>query len=137
MEAAEPNKRLTDLELEIMQVIWEAQPDPLTVRDVVERLAEGGRTLAYTTVQTMMTILRKKGVLVSRPGPGRAHEYRTRVTRSEARTSMTADFVERLFLGRAQPLLAHLLEHESVSRDDLEAIKRQIETQLEDEEEGA
>ena len=135
MSQPEP-KRLTDLELEIMQVVWDAQPEPLTVREVVDRLAAGGHSLAYTTVQTMMTILKRKGVLEARPGPGRAHHYETRVTRAEARTSMTKDFVERLFLGEAQPLLAHLLEHESVRREELEDLKRRIETQLEDEPEG-
>jgi len=136
MSHPEPKKRLTDLELEIMQVVWDAHPDALTVRDVVDRLASDGHELAYTTVQTMMTILKKKGVLCSRPGPGRAHEYRAEVTRSEARSSMTEDFLVRLFRGDAQPLLAHLLEHESVQREELEELKRKIETQLSDEEEA-
>lgn len=128
-------RRLTDLELEIMQVVWDAHPEALTVRDVVDRMATYGHELAYTTVQTMMTILKKKGVLRSRPGPGRAHEYRAEVTRSEARSSMTEDFLTRLFRGDAQPLLAHLLEHESLQRGELEELKRKIETQLSDEEE--
>ena len=33
-----PSRRLTDLELEIMQSVWDAHPRPLTVRDVVERM---------------------------------------------------------------------------------------------------
>ena len=136
MRNAEPNKRLTDLELEIMQVVWDAHPAALTVRTVAERMAATGKSLAYTTVQTMMNILKKKGVLVAEPGAGRAHEYQARVSRSDARRSMTTDFVDRLFRGEAQPLLAHLLSHESVSRDELELLKRQIETQLEDDAEG-
>ncbi len=137
MSNDEPTKRrLTDLELEIMQVVWELHPASLTVREVVDRLAADGHALAYTTVQTMMNILKKKEVLDARPGPGRAHEYQARVTRSEARSNMTQDFVARLFSGQAEPLLAHLLDHESVSREELEALKRRIEEQLSDEEEG-
>ena len=132
---AQPTRRLTDLELEIMQAVWDAHPRPLTVRDVVARMEDRGRSLAYTTVQTMLTILRKKGVLASRPGPGRAHEFRARVSRSEATTTMTRDFVERLFAGSSQTLMAHLLEHATVSRAELEELKRRIETQLGDEEE--
>ncbi len=135
-EHSEPSRRLTDLELEIMQVVWDVQPRPLTVREVVERLRSRDRALAYTTVQTMLTILKKKGVLVSRPGSGRAHEFRARVTRSEATTTMTHDFVARLFGGRPQTLMAHLLEHEPVNRAALREFKRLIETQLEDEEES-
>jgi BlaI family penicillinase repressor len=130
----EPSRRLTDLELEIMQIVWEAEGEPQTVRAVAERLEARGRRLAYTSVQTMLNILKKKGVLSSRPGPGRAHEYQSRLTREQATQSMTQDFVQRLFGGDAQPLLARLLDHESVSRDELEGLKNLIEKELGDEE---
>lgn len=122
-------KRLTDLELEVMQAVWEAG-EPVTVRAVVERLEGRGRALAYTTVQTMMNILRRKGALRSRPGPGRALVYRAGVSREEATASMTEDFVTRLFGGRAEPLLARLIEHESIDRGTLAELKRVIEEQL-------
>jgi len=129
-----PTKRLTDLELEIMQVVW-ASDGPLTVREVVERLAaRGTREPAYTTIQTMLNILCKKRVLRSQPGPGRAHEYRPIVSRDEATSSMTREFVERLFGGEVQPLFAELLGHESLRREELEELKRLIESQLDDEE---
>jgi predicted transcriptional regulator len=125
-------KRLTDLELEVMQSVWE-QGEPVTVRDVVERLAARQRPLAYTTVQTMMNILRRQGALKSRPGPGRALVYRAGVSRQEATASMTEDFVARLFGGRAEPLLAQLIGHESIDRETLSELKRAIEEQLGDE----
>jgi len=127
-------KRLTDLELKIMHAVWDAEPEPVTVRDVVDRLNDTtGRVHAYTTVQTVMGILLKKGGLRSRPGPGRAHTYTAGVSRDAATTSMTSDFVDRLFGGEAEPLLSHLLEHESLDRETLEELKRRIETQLEEE----
>ena len=116
-----------------MQVVWGAHPTPLTVREVVERL-RGSRRSAYTTIQTMMGILARKGALACEPGPGRAHQYRVRWSRDETTSSMTADFVARLFGGRARPLLAELLEHESLSRSELEELKRHIETQLAEDE---
>ena len=126
--------RLTDLELEIMQIVWDARPDPLTVRDVAERhQAAGRKPLAYTTIQTMMNILTKKGVLEVGPGPGRAHHYRALLTRDDATASMTRDFVERLFGGSPEPLVARLLEEGSFSRETLEELRALIETQLEDE----
>jgi predicted transcriptional regulator len=134
MRRARAERRLTDLELEIMQAVWETHPAPRTVRDVVDRLRARGRDLAYTTVQTMMTILRRKGALQVRAGRGRAHEYRAAWTREEMRSSMTSEFVRRLFAGQAQPLVAQLLEHESMSRDELAELKRRIERQLEGEE---
>ena len=126
-------KRLTDLELEVMHAVWEAGEGPVTVRDVVERLEARGRRLAYTSVQTVMNILRRKGALKSRPGPGRALVYRAGISRQEATASMTEDFVARLFGGHAEPLLAQLIEHESIDRETLSELKRAIEEQLGDE----
>ncbi|MFT4542929.1 MAG: BlaI family penicillinase repressor [Planctomycetota bacterium] len=126
--------RLTDLELEIMDVIWGSHPTPATVRGVTDVLdASGRKPLAYTTVQTMMNILCRKGVLTSAPGPGRAHEYRALVTRESATTSMTQDFVQRLFGGRSKPLLAHLLEREELDRTDLMSLRELIDEQLTEE----
>jgi len=122
-------KRLTDLELEVMQAVW-AEQKPVTVREVAERLEARGKRLAYTTVQTVMNILRGKGALKSKPGPGRALVYRAGISRAEATASMTSDFVARLFGGRAEPLLAHLIEHESIDRESLAELKRAIEEQL-------
>ena len=134
MKRGRRSRRLTDLELEIMQVVWGAHPEPLTVREVVERM-RGSRGSAYTTIQAVMGILAKKGALSAQPGPGRAHQYRARWSRDETTSSMTRDFVERLFEGSARPLVAELLEHESLSRTELEELKRRIEDQLDDEEE--
>ncbi len=128
-------KRLTDLELEIMQAIWSLHPGPSTVRDVVESLEKAGHPLAYTTVQTMMTILKRKGMLTSERGPGRAHVYRARISRSEATSSMTEDFLTRLFGGEAKPLVAHLIDQGSFDHEQLVELKRLIESHLSDEEE--
>lgn len=129
------NTRLTDLELEVMHAVWDSGAESVTVRDVGEGLeARGGKQLAYTTVQTVMNILCRKGALTSRPGPGRAHLYSPAVSRNQATASMTDEFVTRMFRGRAEPLLTQLIEHESVDRETLAELKRAIEDQLEDDE---
>lgn len=130
-------QRLTDLELEVMKVVWSAHPEPMTVREVVERMPRRSKALAYTTIQTMMTILVRKGALRSKPGPGRAHQYRALVSREDATSSMTRDLVDRLFGGSARPMLTHLLEHESLDREALEQLKARIESQLDDERSGS
>ncbi len=125
------SRRLTDLELDIMHVVWSADGGPLTVREVAEALgARTGRVHAYTTVQTMLGLLVKKRALRSRPGPTRAHLYTAGLTRAEATSSLTRDLVDRLFGGSAEPLLTHLLDNEPFDRDTLEELKRRIDTQL-------
>lgn len=61
-----------ELEAAIMDEIW-ASDEPLRVRQVLERLAVH-RSLAYTTVQTVMDVLHRKGWL-DRIKDGRANVY--------------------------------------------------------------
>src|SRR5262249_36632746 len=107
----------------------------LTVRDVVEGLNRGRpRPLAYNTVQTVLNILRDKGVLRVRPGQGRAFVYAPKISREHVTTSMVGELVERLFDGRGQPLLLNLVERDELSRDELERLKRLIDERLDDRE---
>jgi BlaI family transcriptional regulator, penicillinase repressor len=128
---------LTKLELEVMRPVWEARPVALTAREVVDRLNAGrDKPLAYTTVQTVLKILEDKRVVVSEPGPGRAHQFAPRVTREQVSTSMIGDLVDRLFDGEVEPLLVHLVGNEKLSRDELVKLRAMIETQLDDDEAG-
>lgn len=74
-------KDLGELEAEVMARLW-AAPEPASVRDLVELLAQT-RKLAYTTVLTVVTHLHEKG-WVDREKRGRAFYYRPSRTRAEA-----------------------------------------------------
>jgi predicted transcriptional regulator len=115
--------RLTDLELEVMHVVWELERG--TVRQVYEVLLER-RQIAYTTVMTMMNILEEKGYL-TRSKEGRAYIYEPVRPKNEVISSMVDDFVTRVFEGSAQPLVAGLLKDKRLSKKDLEEIARMIE----------
>lgn len=131
------SKLLTDLELTVMRAVWSLGKGPVTVRAVVEVLnARDERNLAYTTVQTIMNILVGKGALSSRRGEGRAHLYSAGLSHEEATASMTDEFLSRLFGGRAEPLIARLIEHDSMDRGMLAELKRAIEDQLGEEDEA-
>ena len=125
---------LTKLELEVMRTLWEGdEVAELTVRDATERVNVGRRKpLAYNTVQTVLNILRDKGVVRTRAGSGRAHLYQPRVSRGQITTSMVGELVERLFDGQVEPLLLNLVEREQLSRPELEKLKRLIDERLDD-----
>ncbi|HEY0706619.1 MAG TPA: BlaI/MecI/CopY family transcriptional regulator, partial [Polyangia bacterium] len=55
-----PEKSLTEVELELMTILWQLGGG--TVNEVMAALPEG-RTLAYTSVSTILRILEQKGVL--------------------------------------------------------------------------
>lgn len=136
MARERPKVVLTRLELEVMRAVWEgAAAGDTTVRGVVAKLNEGrARALAYNTVQTVLNILRDKGVVRVRAGAGRAFVYVPRITREQVTTSMVGELVERLFDGEVQPLLLNLVEREGLSRQELESLKRLIDERLDDRE---
>jgi len=112
--------RLTPLELEIMNVLWETGPAPVT--EVQERLAKT-HALAYTTVQTMLNILCRKGKL-TRTLVDRAYRYKPKVTRRKAVGNALRDLVQRAFGGDAEALVMNLLETRQLSPDALKRLQK-------------
>jgi len=118
-----PERQLTDAELEIMQVVWDLGSG--TVRQVHEALNQR-RSLAYTTVMTMMGILEDKGHL-TRTKQGRAYLYRPVRPKSQVIAGMVDDFVGKVFEGSARPLVLSLVKDRKLSKKDIEEIARLIE----------
>ncbi|OUZ06646.1 MULTISPECIES: BlaI/MecI/CopY family transcriptional regulator [Aeromicrobium] len=73
------------LETSVMQRLW-AVEQPQTVREVQEFIA-ADRTIAYTTVMTVLDNLHGKG-FVTRERQGRAYVYSPRETREEYTASL-------------------------------------------------
>jgi BlaI family penicillinase repressor len=96
---------LTKLELELMQVIWR-----LGRSTVAAVQAELSRPLAYTTVQTMLNILERKGKL-RRELQGRAYVYSARVSKAKAVNNGVRDFINRMFGGSSEELVMSLLKN--------------------------
>jgi predicted transcriptional regulator len=84
---------LGELEQAVMDILWN-RPDPLSVRDVHELLAND-RDLAYTTVMTVLDRLAKKGFVV-RNLDGRAWLYRPANSRAAQIASEMLDLMGRL-----------------------------------------
>src|SRR6476619_4527711 len=115
-----PNSTLTPQELAIMKVVWKL--DSATVRDVYEHLRVR-RTIAYTTVMTMMKILEEKGYL-KRVLADRAYVYRPTRPRQQVVGAMVRDFVDRVFDGAAGGLLLHLAKDGRLTKEERQHIKR-------------
>lgn len=118
---------LTGQELEIMKVIWSLER--ATVREVYDEL-RARRTIAYTTVQTMMNILETKGHLKRAPG-AKASVYAPVRPQQLVVRSMVREFVNRVFDGSARPLLVHLLKEKGLT----EREKRELQNLLDKEDE--
>ena len=109
---------LTPLELEIMNVLWET--GPANVQTVQQRLK---RELAYTTVQTMLNILYRKGK-VKRTLENRAYLYQATISRRQVVNHTIGDLIERLFGGSAENLVMSLLETKHLTPQKLARLNK-------------
>ncbi len=121
------SRTLTDHELEIMKIVWELES--ATVKVVHQCLLQK-RGIAYTTVMTMMKILKRKNYL-RRTLQGRAYTYYPTRPKEEVIHSMVLEFVERVFNGSAESLLDCLLQGDDFDRPKLlEMARRALEEDL-------
>ena len=114
------DKRITDAELDLMEVLWAAR-EPLTSAEIVDRL-EAQRDWSAATVKTMLGRLVAKGVLTHRED-GRRFLYSPAIERDAYVGRESRRFVERLFGGRLSPLVARLAEEDALDEDDIAAIE--------------
>jgi len=119
--ARRKSERLTPLELEIMHALWDTAP--ANVQTVQQHLK---RELAYTTVQTMLNILHRKGK-VKRTLKDRAYFYKPAVSRSHVTGQHISDIVDRLFGGSAESLVMSLVETKHLTRQKLAHLQKLLE----------
>ena len=120
MALSAKDQTLTPLELEIMQVLWERGASTAAE---VQPLLKG--ELAYTTVQTMLTVLLKKDK-VTREAEGRAHRYRAAVSKDRATGGALKDMVKRMFGGSPEALLMALVDTRQISAEQLTRIAEKL-----------
>ena len=114
-------EQLTPLELEIMHVLWET--GPANVQTVQQKLK---RDLAYTTVQTMLNILHRKGK-AKRTLKDRAYFYKPAVSRKQVLSKHVVDVVDRLFGGSAESLVMSLVETKHLTASKLGRLHKLLE----------
>src|SRR6266446_4885441 len=124
-------EHLTRLELEIMHVLWET--GAANVQTVQQQLK---RELAYTTVQTMLNILHRKGK-VKRTLKERAYFYRPAVSHRQVVSQHVGDMVERLFGGSAESLVMSLLETKHLTPAKLARLNKLLKEAEEDSDESS
>ena len=114
------NNKLTPVEWEIMEVIWELEGSP-SVRDVLEEAFPNGEK-AYTTVQTIMNTLVKKGLLTHKK-IGLVNFYTPAKSRTEMVKVEMSSVLSRIFDGSAPALANYLINTEKLTLDEIQNIK--------------
>jgi len=114
-------QNLTPLELEIMNVLWET--GPAAVQAVQAHLKT--RELAYTTVQTMLNVLHRKGK-VKRRLKDRAYIYQPVLTRDRAVKQALTDMVNKFFGGSADNLVLNLVETHQLTPERVARLQQMV-----------
>lgn len=109
---------LTDVELELMTVLWRLEEG--FVRDILENLGPD-RKLAYTSAATVMRILESKR-FVSSEKRGRAHLYRPSLSKTAYQSRSLRDLSEKLFDDTPSALVARFVEDCDLSDDTLKEL---------------
>jgi BlaI family transcriptional regulator, penicillinase repressor len=116
--------RPTELELEILKVLW--NESPLPVRDVRARLDElAGRVLAHSTVITMLNIMVRKGFL-RRKKQGNLFLFSPKVEKESVAGGMMGDLLSRVFDGSPSAMVLNLIETADIDADELAELRRLI-----------
>jgi predicted transcriptional regulator len=113
----------TELELQILQVLWDEAPLP--VREIRRRLAQAGRKLAHTSVITVLNIMFGKG-FVKRTPQGNAYLFAPRVRRQGLSRRMMQRLIDRVFGGSTLAVVEQLLDTADLDAAELEQLKQLI-----------
>jgi predicted transcriptional regulator len=119
----ERGSALTPLELEVMKVLWEQGPS--SVQEAQAGI-QAVRPLAFNTVQTVLTILHRKGK-VKRTLRGRAYVYRPAVSREAAEGHAVRDLVKRVFGSRPEALVLSMVRSRQLTPRQLAELQRLVE----------
>ncbi|MBN1910922.1 MAG: BlaI/MecI/CopY family transcriptional regulator [Pirellulales bacterium] len=117
-------RRLSSRELDILAMLW--QRGPLTLREAHEAFEEFGDPVGYTTIQTRLNRLVKKGVV--RRTDRRPAAYEAAVAPSEVGAQDLDTLLDRVTQGRLVPLVAHFLTQHRLSPDEIQELKSLIDT---------
>jgi BlaI family penicillinase repressor len=113
---------MSPAETEILRLVW--QLNEATVQQIRDRLP-ADRSLAYNTVQTLLSRLEQKGYLKHRE-KGRAHVFSPLVRPQEVIKTTVRDFLGRLFGGDPKPLVQFLAEDGKIDEEDIKRLRELI-----------
>jgi BlaI family penicillinase repressor len=118
--------RISEAEWAVMKVVWEKHP--AAAHEVIAALASQEGSAHPKTVRTLLGRLVKKKALGYRK-EGRGYRYWPLVTEKDCQTAASRSFLERVFGGSLRPMLAHFVEHEKLSPEEIRELKRLLDHQ--------
>jgi len=107
-----------------MRVVWENHP--VTAAQIIRSLTKQDPRWHPKTARTLLGRLVKKKALDFKLA-GRAYAYEPKVSEPECVAAVSASFLDRVFGGSLQPMLAHFVQQKSLSPKEIQNLKRILE----------
>ena len=115
-------KHPTELELEVLQVLWELGPTTgAAIRDALPK----SRPLTYQSVMTILGIMEEKKYVTRKKVDGK-FQYRARVTKKATSKRMLRDLVDRLFGGSSAVAMMNLLDSSDLDESELQELRKKV-----------
>jgi BlaI family transcriptional regulator, penicillinase repressor len=114
------NPHPTDGEMELLQILW--QSGPTSLGQICSSL-RSQRTVATTTVATMLKVMLEKKLVVRKAGK-QGYLWSAKTTRKSAAMGMVQKLVDLVFDGSAERLVAHLVESGQISDQERKEIQK-------------
>jgi BlaI family penicillinase repressor len=110
----------TEVELQILRVLWEQGPSP--VRTIHARLTADKGTNYSTTVK-MLSVMLDKG-LVKRDEDASPHVYRAALTREKTGKRLLGELIDKVYDGAAMSLVLQALASSKPTQAELDEVRR-------------
>src|ERR1700692_3026525 len=114
--------RLTKLEMQVLEPLW--QKGACSVREIQETFPEPGRP-AYTTVQTVVYRLERKKAVRCVKRISNANIFEAVIARKDAQRRFVDELLA-VFGGRAQLVMAHLVESGELTLEDIKEAEKAL-----------
>lgn len=119
----------TDLELLILKVLWDQSP--LTASQIREALESRGRSLAHTSVITVLQrMVAKRQLQQLDPVEGKAFRFEPLITDQQVTRGMLGEFVDRVFDGSAEAVMLSLFDASELDEDAIKRLRKAFNQKL-------
>ena len=117
--------KISDAEWQVMEVIWQA--GQATAADVIASLSKTDWN--HRTIRTLLARLVEKGALATKTS-GNRYIYRPVITRKRCVKQASKTFVEKVFAGDVNSLLAHFVRDAKISKEELVELRKLLDEKL-------
>jgi BlaI family penicillinase repressor len=116
--------RISDTEWEIMRIIW--TQSPLTASEIIGQLTAADPEWHPKTARTLLARLVQKKAL-GYEAHGRSYVYSPLVSEQECVAQASNSFLDRVFGGALEPMLAHFVSRQQLAAGELKELRRLLE----------